>query len=444
MTIEDHYMFVKHFPNSCIAFFLLMASSLTMMASAPTCMLLTLGDELLNGIRENGHLQYLGQQLADEGMVVKGNIVARDQLDEMVEAFQYCWERADVVITTGGLGPTVDDSTREGIAQALGISLVWDASIEEAINEWLKPLQRTIPENSKKQCYKLNGAEVLPNAHGTAPGQFLKKDDKYLVMLPGPANELVPMFQKYTLPKLREALALPGRRDYIQIRTVGVPEAMIADKLDGLLKKYQALQLGYCVHYNVVDVRLSLSTGYDEAKLEVIAQECKTLLGDDFFAFGDISLEKAVVDKLLQKSQTLAVAESCSGGLLAGALTSISGISGVFKGGVVSYQDEVKHQFLHVSEEILQGPGAVSAPAAEAMAQGVREAFGTDYAISVTGYAGPTGGTEEDPVGTVYIGLSTAEGCHVERYFFPGDRQTVKVKAVNAGVYLLWRTVGSC
>lgn len=408
------------------------------MARNPTCMLLTLGDELLMGIRENSHLQYLGEQLTHAGVTVLGNLVIRDNETAIVEALKYCWERADCVITTGGLGPTVDDITRESVAKALNVGLERDDALEQAIMEWLQPLQRSVPSNTQRQCYKLQGATTFVNAHGTAPGQWLQKEGKHIILLPGPPNELYPMWEEQFFPVLREALKLPGHAHYLQLRTLGVPEAVVAQSLEAISNQHPTLQLAYCAHNSIVDVRLSLSDGYDAKKLQAIGKECEALLGDAFFTYGDTSLTSLIVERLLDQQSTLSVAESCTGGLLSHTLTAVTGVSAVFKGSVVSYQNEIKTDLLDVSRDILKNSGAVSEACAQTMVTGIKTRFNTTYSLSVTGYAGPSGGTQQDPVGTVYIGIVSPKTTHVKRFNFSGNRETIKRRAVQSALKLLW------
>ena len=214
---------------------------------------ITLGDELLLGIRENAHLSYLGRQLAHHGIEPAANLVIRDQADDIRLFFADCWKRSDLVITTGGLGPTSDDLTRETIAEVLGEELVYDPEVENAIRERFRLLERPMPESNNRQSYRPASAEVLSNPYGTAPGLYLKKEGKILVMLPGPAREMHPMFEQLVVPKLQAEGIFPEVDCYLQLRTAGIGESALAEKVEPILANKEGLVVGYCAHAGMVD-----------------------------------------------------------------------------------------------------------------------------------------------------------------------------------------------
>ncbi len=397
--------------------------------------LLTLGDELLLGLRQNAHLHYLGGEFARHGLPPRRNLVVRDEPADIEAAFRDAWASADIIITTGGLGPTSDDNTRETIARVLGLPLEFDAEAEAAIVARFQRTGRRITDLDRKQCYRPRGSQLLRNRFGTAPGIYLEKDGKILVMLPGPTNELRPMFEFEALPRLQAAGVLTAGEAYLQLRTAGTPELQVAQRIQPIVDRNPGLGLAYCAHQGNVDVRIaSGARGFSPAQIKTIGQEMREALGEDFVCYGRATLAEIVLEELRARPATLAVAESCTGGLLANAFTDVPGASKIFLGGVVSYSNDAKVGLLDVPESILDQHGAVSAETAVAMVTGVAERLGADYALSVTGFAGPDGGTSALPVGTVFLGYSSPNGAWSRKLFFTGDRLTIKARAVNAGL----------
>lgn len=397
---------------------------------------ITLGDELLLGIRENAHLTYLGTQFAHHGIEPAANLVIRDLPNDIRLFFSESWERSDLIVTTGGLGPTTDDLTRESIASVLGENLVFDESIEKAIKDRFQSLDRKMPESNLKQCYRLENAEVLSNPFGTAPGLFLKKNNKILVMLPGPAREMHPMFEEQVVPRLQKEGLFPEIDCYLQIRTAGIGESDLAEKVQPLFKGKKGLIVGYCAHAGMVDLRLSSidSDIFSEKQLQELADQCREILAEDFVCFGDRSLAEVIFRELRSLNKTLAIAESCTGGLLSSQFTEIAGISKVFHGGAVCYHNDAKVQMLGVPESMIEQHGAVSEEIAIAMATGACEKYGSDYGLSVTGFAGPTGGTQLLPVGSIYLGYSSPVGVWAKKLHLRGDRASNRRRATTAAI----------
>lgn len=403
--------------------------------------LLTLGDELLLGLTANGHLTFIGAQLGRRGVLIGRNVTITDEADVIARQFRESWAQADVIITTGGLGPTCDDRTREVIASVLGQQLVFDPVIEQAIADRFNRLGRKMTPNNLKQAYRFEHGEVLPNANGTAPGLWVEQDGKVLCMLPGPPNELQPMFTEQVLPRLSARGLLLDREAYVQIRTAGIGESALETKLQPIFDRHgAALGIAFCAHQAQVDCRLSSPNArLSLAEIDAVAIECAQLLGEDFLCFGYDSMAKVCADLLRAQEKTLAVAETATGGLLANAFTDICGASKFFAGGVVSYSNDSKMTLLDCPECLLSQHGAVSAECAVAMATGAAEKLGADYAMAVTGFAGPCGGTNENPVGTIYIAMHAPHGVWSKKLSYPGPRTTVKVRAVNAALDWLRR-----
>lgn len=396
---------------------------------------ISLGDELLVGIRENSHLTYMGEQLARFGVPIRRARIVGDDVDEIKYAFREAWERSDLVITTGGLGPTADDLTRETIAKALGAELEFDSSIEAAIRERFEVLGRTMAEHHLKQCYAFKNGMVLENTMGTAPGLLYEYSGKVLIMLPGPTHELRPMFEGAVLSFLKSKDMLAEEPVYIQMRTSGVGESSVEALMQPLIEQYPDLSVAYCVHYGVVDVRFSSRTGaLSNCELRQIAQEARREVKANFVCFGHCSLAEVVFRELRALDRTLAIAESCTGGLLSDAFTNISGASKIFNGGIVCYTNDVKVAKVGVPESILEQHGAVSPECAIAMASGVAERLSSDYGLSITGYAGPDGGDAKNPVGTIHIGYHSPFGVWCQTVRYTGGRLDVKARAVNAAL----------
>lgn len=404
--------------------------------------LLTIGDELLLGIRQNGHLAYLGELLARHGVTIRRNLVVRDDPAEIRRAFVEAWNDADIIITTGGLGPTIDDNTRETVADALGLELVYAPEVEAAILERFRRMKREMSPLNRKQCFHPEDSDLLPNAHGTAPGIYLQKDGKTLVMLPGPSHELRPMFMRQVLPRFQSEGLLGDGESFLQLRTFGLGESAVNESLQGIFRDNPGLEAAFCVHNGIVDVRLAGDpAAFPADRIRAIGRQCREILGENFFTFGNEGLGKVIFDLLRTNGHTLSVAESCTGGMLAHAFTNIPGVSKVFAGGAVCYKNDAKVQLLGVPEDIIAQHGAVSAEVAVAMAVGAAERFETDYAISTTGFAGPGGGDDENPVGSVFIGYHSPGGTWSLRAIFPGGRNVVQGRAVNAALDMARRKI---
>lgn len=412
--------------------------------STPRFELVTLGDELLLGLTANSHLTWIGGQLGRRGVQLDRNVTVSDDAAVIARQFRESWARADVVITSGGLGPTCDDRTREVVAEVLGQELVFDPALMAAIEDRFAKFNRTCTPNNRKQAFRFARGEVLPNPNGTAPGLWAEQDGKVLVMLPGPPNELQPMFLDQVLPRLSKLGLISEQESYIQLRTAGVGESMLETRFQPIFDRYPGLGIAYCAHQWKVDCRVSSPDGrYARDVLAEIADECAALLGDDFVSFGHDSIAKVTADHLRQNGRTLAVAESCTGGLLSNSFTDICGASKFFMGGIVSYSNDSKMLLLDCPECLLSQHGAVSAECAVAMACGVAEQLSADYGLAITGYAGPTPGKccDENAVGTIYIGLHSPAGDWSKKLSYPGARATVKQRAVTAAIDWLRREV---
>lgn len=397
----------------------------------------------------NTHQQWICRRLADAGLVVTRQVAVADNASSIRDAVREALGRADLVLTTGGLGPTADDLTRECLAALLGQPLVEDPSVRAHIASIFSARRRQPPDRVMVQALVPEGADVLPNAHGTAPGLSLEvpagrfgPQAALLIMLPGPPRELRPMFDDQVMPLLRQRWASLAAFRCVTLRTCGVGESWVEERLAPLLAPLIAngLEIGYCARPGEVDVRLA-GRGSDGESLVGEAEEvvCREL-ADHLYGKDDEPLESVVIRLATHHALSLAVAESCTGGLLAHRLTNVPGASRVFWGGWVTYDNFAKVHQLDVDEAILQKEGAVSEACAMAMAEGARRHSGATVAASITGIAGPDGGSPEKPVGTVYVAVSSAtRGTVVRKFHHPFDRETFKNVTTQQALDLLRR-----
>ena len=414
--------------------------------------LINTGSELMLGRVLNTHQQWLCRQLADLGYVVTRQVGVADTAEDIERAVREALSRADFIITTGGLGPTSDDITRDRIAALLGRKLTEDPAIVAHVEAFFAKRNRPMPVSTRVQAMVPDDALVLHNAHGTAPGLALHVSPNpfrsggrasWLLMLPGPPRELRPMFTNQVAPLLKDKLPLDGDFVCRTLRTVGIGESYLEERIAGPLKPLMdlGLDLGYCAHTGAVDVRFVARGCGADADVAEAARIVYELAGEHIFGEGDDELEQVLVRRLTERKQTLALAESCTGGFLANRLTNVPGASAVFLAGLVTYSNAAKEQFLGVRAETLAVHGAVSEAVAREMADGARTRTGADFALALTGIAGPGGGTAEKPVGTVFIALATASGTKVINPMNRYDRETFKYVSALQALELLRRTM---
>jgi nicotinamide-nucleotide amidase len=340
-------------------------------------LVINVGDELLDGIRENGHLLWLGEHLARRGLPITRSIVVRDNAKEIAREVGEAWGAYDLIVTTGGIGPTSDDYTRAAIASALGLKLEHVPSAEQALRERFKLIGRKLSEADLSQCFVPVGAEALPNPRGTAPGVFYHRDGKALVMLPGPTLELRPMFEEEVVPRLRDVGCACQGEAYVQVRTFGIGAVPLEAIVRPFLKPGMVLSFG--THTGVVDARISSAgSGFSAEELCEVARQVRDAVGHDFVCTGHACLASLVVEQLRSMERTVALAESCTGGLLANSFTDVPGASKVFAGSAVCYANDAKVNLLGIPECLIAQHGAVSAECAAAMATSAIEKFGSD------------------------------------------------------------------
>ncbi|MFM2081603.1 MAG: hypothetical protein RL380_294 [Verrucomicrobiota bacterium] len=402
--------------------------------------LINTGSELLLGRTLNTHAQWLARRLADRGLVVTRQTTVADTGSEIVAAVREALTRADLVITTGGLGPTSDDLTRQVLAEMLGKKLHEDATVLATIEKRFTARNRVMPASTRVQALVPESALVLTNAHGTAPGLAMEvRPGAWLIMLPGPPRELRPMFDEVVLPLLAEKF--PGANAFtsLTLRTVGLGESVIEERIALRLSALVArgLEIGYCAHMGQVDVRLAAQGARREELVRAGEAIVRGELAETIFGTDDDLLETVVVRALTQRKQTLALAESCTGGFIANKITNVPGASAVLLAGLVTYVNAAKEKFAEVRAETLAQHGAVSEAVVREMAEGARRGTGADFAIAVTGIAGPGGGSAEKPVGTVFLALAAAGGTVVEKKFNAYEREVFKELTARQGLELL-------
>lgn len=392
------------------------------------CEIISVGTELLLGNIINTNSQYLSQRLADLGFDVHYHHTVGDNEDRLIEAAKISFERSDLLVFTGGLGPTDDDITRETVAGLMDLPITNNPDILAGIQRFYDRLNRHMPEINKKQANVPAGAIVLDNANGTAPGLILQKDGKYAILLPGPPNEMVPLFETKVVPWLKEK----GDGTVIEsktLRVVGVGESSVQEQLQHIFDHQTNPTVAPYAKTSETHLRVTAKASNKEEAQRMILPVVKSIediLGQNIYGFDETTLEMAIIELAKEKKFFISTAESCTGGLVASRITDVSGSSEVFNGSVVSYSNEMKMKVLGVSSATLEKHGAVSPETAAEMAEGIRKLTGADIGISTTGIAGPGGGSEHKPVGLAYIGIATAHGTKTYKNFAMGNREKIK------------------
>jgi nicotinamide-nucleotide amidase len=401
--------------------------------------LLNTGTELLLGDVQDAHLAFIAREILPLGLriqerrTVPDGAVIRHALEEL-------FPRADILFVTGGLGPTSDDITRDLVAESLGLELNRNAQQLESLQQRLAVRGIKWTDGIARQADVPAGAEILPNENGSAPGLYLKANinpkisSPHIFVLPGPPRELQPMFRNSAMSILRGIV--PARkieRRVYKIASVG--ESIVEKAIGNEVEKIAGVELGYCARPGEVDVRVVGEPDVVKQADAIIQRE----LGTFIFSTNDEMLEAVLVKLLTERKQTIALAESCTGGLLANRLTNVQGSSEVFLAGYVTYANEAKIDILNVDPKLLEEHGAVSEPVVRAMAEGARTRAKSTYALATTGIAGPSGGSDEKPVGTAYIAFATPEKTTVKKIFFPTDRETFKELTAQAAFEMLRR-----
>jgi nicotinamide-nucleotide amidase len=403
--------------------------------------IITIGDEILIGQTVDTNSAWMGNELNLIGIRINRITSVSDNKDEIISSLNEALSRVEVVLMTGGLGPTSDDITKDTLAGYFGGKLVMDNGVLEAVTERLRRRNLQMNENNRRQAMVPDNCRVLQNLTGTAPGMLFEKSGKIVVSMPGVPHEMKHIMKEHVLPLLADRLS-GGVIVHKNIMTYGVAEAMLAERLVIFEMELPAeIKLAYLPAYGVIKLRLT-AVGSDEKKIrKTVREQVEKLYGiipDVIYGEDEVMLEEVVGKLLNDNNLTLSTAESCTGGKIASLITSVPGSSGWFTGSVVAYNNSIKTGVLGVSNETLRLYGAVSAETAGEMARGVRRLMGTDYSVAVTGIAGPTGGTAGKPVGTVWIAVDSERGLLTEKQIF-GDNRLINISRSSYGALNLLR-----
>ncbi len=396
------------------------------------CEIIAIGSELLTPHRSDTNSLFLTERLNKIGVKVDFKTIVGDRKQDLVDQVRIALSRADIVITMGGLGPTVDDLTREAVAEALGFRLKRDQAIVGALYARFAARRITMTENNSRQADVIDGATILENPNGTAPGQYLdivyNEHRKLVILLPGPPSEIKPLFDAECLPRL--TATLPKRHIATRILRAAMVGESIADaRIAPIYGQYKDIETTILAHMG--DIQLNLicekpTIEQAQARVDELAGRIEDELGELIYSSQGESLEQIVLYYLEMRGATLATAESCTGGMLAQRLTGVSGSSRSFLGGAVVYSNELKSTFAGVPDHLIEDHGAVSSEVAASLAEGIRIRTGATIGVAITGIAGPTGGTEEKPVGLVYIAINDEKHSEVIEKRFGGDRERIR------------------
>jgi len=405
--------------------------------------IITIGDEILIGQTLNTNAAYIGEKLTNINIDVKTTSVVGDDEKSILNEFERCWKENDILIATGGLGPTHDDVTRKCVVKFFKTELVQSKEVLEDIYTLFEKRRRKITKVNEDQALVPKIAQVIRNTKGTAPGAWIEQDNKIFVVMPGVPYEMQTMMMSYVIPKLKEKL---GTSEFVTLRkniyTTGIPESYLYEKLGDINELLQGAGLAFLPSILGVKLRITVKEKDEETalnKLSEIEQKIISKAGRYIYSREEEALE-AVVGKILkERNLKLAVAESCTGGLVSNLLTNISGSSEYFERGIISYSNAAKVEILKVNEDILAKHGAVSLEVARQMAEGVKSTAGADIGLAITGIMGPTGATSGKPVGLVYIGICDDKVCTAKEFKFGDDRLLNKQRTAQAALDYLRR-----
>jgi len=400
--------------------------------------LVVIGTELLAGVVQDANVSFLAQRLAGIGIEVCRVTFTGDDTAESKEVLSEALARTPLVLSCGGLGPTADDVTRRVAAELFGRRLVCDEALLRRLKERYQRLGREFGGLEASQAEVPEGAKLLANSVGAAPGVVLTEGARTLVLLPGVPSEVRAMVESELMPVLKERFPAGRSGAVLFLRTAGTVETELARRIARPLSRFPDCKTAYLPGLDGVDLRIEVPS---EDRCAAVLAELWPLLGDDLYAVGERSLSEVTGELLLSRGAMLAVAESCTGGMLAARVVDVPGSSAYFAGGVVAYSNEAKLELLEVSSELLERHGAVSRQVAQAMACGARTRFNATHALSTTGIAGPSGASADKPVGLVYIALACEDSVVVRRFVFAGDRTAVRERSVAAALDLLRRAL---
>jgi len=407
------------------------------------CEIITIGDELISGHKVDTNSAFIARQLTRIGLNVKYKSSVGDSVSAMEEGFRLALQRAKVIITTGGLGPTDDDITKKAIVKVFKRNLIFNEEILEDLKKRFAKRGIEMPAINQNQALLPQGATLFPNKYGSAVGICIPEKGRIFISLPGVPFEMEQIMTDEVIPYLKE-LSHDQTIKVVSLKTIGIIESKLAELITDGLKLKQNVKLAYLPSPGGIELRISATAEHENEADEAVQKtlrEIETRVGRYIFGHDEDTLESVVGQLLIDNDRTLAVAESCTGGQLGMQITATPGSSKYFLGGIISYSNDVKIDQLRVDKEIIKKYGAVSEECAIAMARGCRELFGSDYSLSVTGIAGPDGGTDEKPVGLTYIGLSSIHDTFAKEFNFGSLRKTNRTRAIYAALEMLRRNI---
>jgi nicotinamide-nucleotide amidase len=400
--------------------------------------IINVGTEILLGDILNTNAQFLSKELASLGVSVYFQSVVGDNEERLLSLLNTAKSRSDLIILSGGLGPTVDDMTKEAVAKFLGLPLYEDNYIKEKLVNFFKSHQLNMTQNNLKQALIPEGGTILDNKHGTAPGILIEKDQKVYFVLPGPPKELMPMFNEYVVPYIKSK-----SNDVIvskTLRVVGIGESSAEEAIKDIIQAQSNPTIAPYAKSSEVHFRITAKAKTEADAIRLIDEFKPSVyerLGDNIYTEEDKNLNQVVVEQLIQSNLSIATAESCTGGLIASGIVDSSGASKIFHEGFITYSNEAKIKLINVEASILSTYGAVSEETAKAMALGVKNKTGSRIGISATGIAGPTGGTTEKPVGLVYIGIAYDDDLYVKKLQLSGNRDKIRETTAKRAMIFL-------
>lgn len=405
--------------------------------------IITIGDEVVTGHTVDTNSSFIARELTELGLTIKYKSSVGDSIELMEEAFRIALKRAHIVIATGGLGPTDDDLTKRAIVKVFKRNLIFHEEILDDIKSRFRKRGLEMPALNQNQALLPQGATFFPNKLGSAVGICIAEEGRVFIALPGVPSEMKQILTDEVAPYLRN-LHIGQAIKVVKLRTTGIFESALAELIMPGLKLESGVRLAYLPSYSGVDLRIIATAseeGEAQGKIDAVVKYLEVACGKFIFGLDNDRLESVVGDLLRERKQTVAVAESCTGGQMGMVLTSVAGSSDYFLGGIMAYANQVKTAQLGVSEQILATDGAVSESSAIAMANGAREKFGSTYGVSITGIAGPEGGSETKPVGTVFIGVASPERTHAKKNQFGIDREINRTRATFTAIELLRREI---
>ncbi len=395
--------------------------------------IIAIGSELLTPYRLDTNSLFITNELNQVGVRVVHKAVVGDTPDEMLSSFRHALDRADVVVSCGGLGPTDDDRTRQTVSELLGRKLLRNEEVLQKLQERFRRFGRTMPEINTRQALVIEGATVMPNPRGTAPGQWIEAKGHILILLPGVPSELRALMEAEVTPRLAK-LGIKQRHYTRDLRIVGLFESEVEQRVSPLYAQYPDTDTTILATSGGIQLHPSIWSDDGagaEARLDELVRRMALALGENLISTHGETIEDIVARVLMENRATIAVAESCTGGLLAERLTNLPGSSAYFLGGIVCYSNDLKTRLLGVPAEMIEAKGAVSSEVALALAADIRKLTGATLGVGITGVAGPTGGTPDKPVGLVHIGIADENGPREKSFRFPGDRERIRFFATQ-------------